>query len=54
MNTRTYPRTLNEAFPRTVEYACAVERPSDRADRIVMWGCGIAAIALLLVLLLEG
>lgn len=28
MNTRKYPRTLNEAFPRTAEYACAVDRPA--------------------------
>ncbi len=26
MNTRRYPRTLNEAFPRTAEYGCAIER----------------------------
>lgn len=28
MNTRKYPRTMQEAFPRTVEYACAVDRPA--------------------------
>ena len=28
MNTRKYPRTINEAFPRTVEYASALERPA--------------------------
>ena len=28
MNTRKYPRTMNEAFPRTVEYACAIDRPT--------------------------
>lgn len=27
MNTRKYPRTMKEAFPCTVEYACALERP---------------------------
>lgn len=26
MNTRSYPRTLNEAFPRTADYGCAIER----------------------------
>jgi hypothetical protein len=26
MNTRQYPRTLNEAFPRSAEYASSVER----------------------------
>ena len=25
MNTRRYPRTLLEAFPRTTTYACAIE-----------------------------
>jgi len=28
MTTRKYPRTMNEAFPRTVEYACALDRPA--------------------------
>lgn len=28
MNTRRYPSTLAEAFPRTPRYACAVERPA--------------------------
>lgn len=46
-------RTLNEAFPRTADYACAVERPADKEDRIVLWGCAFAAVALILVLLLE-
>lgn len=30
MQTRKHPRTLNEAFPRTAEYGCAIERPSKR------------------------
>ena len=28
MNTRKYPRTMQEAFPNTVEYACALDRPA--------------------------
>lgn len=28
MNPRRHPRTLNEAFPRTAEYACAIDRPA--------------------------
>lgn len=28
MNTRKYPRTLNEAFPHGAEYGCAIERPT--------------------------
>lgn len=27
MNTRRYPRTMNEAFHNTVEYGSAIERP---------------------------
>lgn len=49
MNTRRYPRTLNEAFPQTPEYASSVERPFDREDRIVMWGCVLTAVACLLI-----
>lgn len=26
MNTRQYPRTLNQAFPKTADYASAIER----------------------------
>ena len=28
MNTRQYPRTLNQAFPKTAEYGAAIERPA--------------------------
>lgn len=37
--TRKYPRTMNEAFPRTVEYANAVERhtPYGWDDKLVIW-----------------
>ena len=27
MNTRRHPRTMNEAFTRTVDYAASLERP---------------------------
>jgi|PlaIllAssembly_1097288.scaffolds.fasta_scaffold3846948_2 hypothetical protein len=26
-NVRMFPRTMNEAFPNTYEYSCAIERP---------------------------
>lgn len=42
MNTRKYPRTLNEAFPRTAEYACAIDRPTRYALRT--WPRVIVAI----------
>lgn len=46
MNTRTFPRTLGQAFPQTTQYACAVEcyRPSVLASRWV-WLGGIASVA---------
>ena len=30
MNNRRWPRTLNEAFPGSMEYSCAIERPRPR------------------------
>lgn len=30
MNTRQYPRTLHQAFPKTADYGCAIERPHPR------------------------
>jgi hypothetical protein len=46
MNTRRYPRTLNEAFPHGPHYGCAIERPApNRAPRL-LWA-GIAALVLL-------
>jgi hypothetical protein len=36
MQTRQYPRTSVQAFPKTTEYACAVERPGRRID-IACW-----------------
>ena len=43
MNTRKYPRSTMEAFPNTAEYGCAIERPMDRGDKLVMWSCICAA-----------
>jgi len=43
MNTRKYPRTINEAFPRTVEYASALERPARYSLRT--WPRILVAIA---------
>jgi hypothetical protein len=42
MNTRKYPRTMNEAFPRTVEYASSIDRPARYALRT--WPRIIAAV----------
>jgi len=49
MNTRMYPRTLNEAFPKTADYACSVERPFDRQDRIVLKACAFVALVWIIV-----
>ena len=56
MNTRTFPRTLNQAFPRTAEYGAAIERPapmfarSRTASSSVGWGLAIAATVVALIL----
>lgn len=50
--TRSYPRTLAEAF-RGPDYACAVERPIDKPDRIVLWGCAVVAAALIVWMILN-
>ena len=46
MNTRTYPRTLNEAFPKTAEYGAAIERPAPMFARS---SSASAAIAIVLI-----
>lgn len=57
MNTRTFPRTLNQAFPRTAEYGAAIERPapmfarSRAASSSVGWGLAIAATVVALILI---
>ena len=43
MNTRKYPRTMNEAFNRTVEYASSLERPAHY--RLRTWPRILMAIA---------
>lgn len=50
--TRRYPRTMNEAFgpyhhlaPLQTEYM-----PMHRKDKIVIWGCAIAAVLLVVIL----
>ena len=44
MNTRRYHRNSMLAFPRTAEYGCAVERPMDSGDKLVMWACILATV----------
>jgi len=40
-----YPRTLVEAFGKNTEQL----EPVHRNDKIILWGCGIAAVFLLLM-----
>lgn len=46
--TRTYPRTLNEAFPKSPDLSCAVEKcaPTVNTDGVVLFFCAIGAICL--------
>ena len=44
MNTRKYPRTSAEAFPFGPEYGCAIERPMDKGDKLVMVACIAASV----------
>jgi hypothetical protein len=53
MNTRKHPRTLNEAFTKTADYASSVTR-YDRRDSFNYVVCGIAAVSLLLILFIWG
>lgn len=53
MNTRRYPRTMQEAFgPYTDNQICEPERPMDWQDRIVIKACAACALALLVVVML--
>lgn len=49
MNSRKYPRTLNEAFTRTAEYGAAIERPAPRNHRISLWVIAAALLCLTLM-----
>lgn len=43
LNTRRYPRTLDEAFPHGASYGCALTRPETRGEKL-------AGVALALVI----
>jgi len=53
MNTRRYPRTTNEAFTRTAEYGCAIERPCNSGDRAVAIALAGAAVYIVVYMLVE-
>jgi hypothetical protein len=56
MTRDAYPRSMREAFPQTEGYFDAVERPRpsrfDHADRIVMIGSAIAAVACAVIMVI--
>ena len=35
MNSRKFPRTMDQAFPFGAEYGCAIEKPVTTGERIV-------------------
>ena len=54
--TKRYPRTLSEAFgpAATGPVQAADDEPLfDRNDRIVLWGVGLAAVAVFVLCLIE-
>ena len=53
MNTRRYPRTMNEAFQRTAEYGCAIERPLTTGDKAVTVACIGASLYLAVFFIVE-
>ena len=46
--TRMYPRTLDEAFPNSCDWACPIEKcaPTVNTDKVVMAFCAFGAICL--------
>lgn len=53
MQTRMFPRTLDQAFPKTAAYACALERQGSKGDRAVWWTCIVALVALAAIMIAE-
>ncbi|CAB5144479.1 hypothetical protein UFOVP147_15 [uncultured Caudovirales phage] len=54
MNTRKYPRTLNEAFgPYTSPYITETDPPMDWQDVVVLVGCLICLVCVIALVVLE-
>ena len=52
MTERKYPRTINEAFPNTMEYGAAIEKPYNGlrlVDKVIM----VVSVAALVVVALD-
>jgi hypothetical protein len=56
MQTRKYPRTLNEAFTNTPEYGCSIEKPvrASAAQRAVNWALLISLVTVILSIAFQG
>ncbi len=52
MNTRRYPRTMNDAFRTGPEYGCAIERPRT-GHRVAYWTMAFAVVYLAGLLIWE-
>lgn len=50
----TFPRSTNEAFPNTAEYACSIERPAHSPVLAHEWAILACAVASAIVLLVWG
>lgn len=48
-NTRRFPRTTNEAFPGSTEYACAIEVHSSKRKEVIAVRCLLVAVGILAV-----
>lgn len=44
MSTRRHPRTTNEAFHRTADYGCAIEKPREKPWQVRI-GCLVLGVA---------
>jgi cell division protein FtsL len=43
-----YPRTLNEAFPKTMEYGCSIEKPRlTRVEKVLTVVYSLAALVVM-------
>ena len=52
MNTRRYPRTMNDAFRTGPEYGCSIERPRT-GHRVAYWTMAFAVVYLAGLLIWE-
>lgn len=55
MNTRMFPRTTNEAFQHTADYASSIEKPPSRAaETAVKWALFAGIVAVILSICFQG